>query len=65
MKKFSRSVSKGGTHLRVQSWTDEDHWVCGCFHAGGSSCRGAGSLSVTLAWTMVRPCGLVLCSACL
>lgn len=38
----SRSVSKGDAHLRVQSWTGEDHWVCGCFHGAGEPMGGLG-----------------------
>lgn len=38
----SRSVSKGDAHLSVQSWTGEEHWVCGCFHGAGAAVEGLG-----------------------
>lgn len=36
----SGSISKGDAHLRVQSWTGEDQWVCGCFHGAGAAVEG-------------------------
>ena len=36
----SGSIAKGDAHLRAQSWTGEDQWVCGCFHGAGAAVEG-------------------------
>ena len=43
----SRSVSKGDAHLRVQSWTGEEHGVW-LLPRGRGGCGGAGSSSARL-----------------